>query len=124
MLPFKFFTGAIIGSGQQWLPWIHLEDLLGIIQYLLEDTLAEGPFNLTAPNPVRFSTFVKTLARVIHRPAWIRVPGFFITVMYGEMGKETILASQRVISSRIDPEEYTFLFEKAEDALMDLLKND
>ncbi len=121
MIPFKFYSGTFFGSGKQWLPWIHLADHIAIIQFLLEDTTAEGPYNLVAPEPVRFEKMIRSISRISGKPAWLRIPSYIIKVFFGEMGKETILGSQRVISSKLDPGKYYFLFDNIEDALKDIL---
>jgi uncharacterized protein (TIGR01777 family) len=74
--PFKLFAGGPLGSGKQWMPWIHLEDEVGLIEFLMENPDAHGPINATAPNPVTMKEFCKTLGKVLHRPSWAPVPAF------------------------------------------------
>ena len=69
-LPFKYFVGGALGSGQQWMSWIHLEDLVGLIVQTIDDPRTAGPVNATAPTPVRNKEFCQTLAKVMHRPCW------------------------------------------------------
>ena len=71
--PFKFFVGGPLGSGTQWMSWIHLEDEVGLMLYLIEHSQATGPFNATAPNPVRMKEFCQVLGQVMGRPSWAPV---------------------------------------------------
>src|SRR5215470_3428105 len=75
VLPFKFFAGGPLGSGMQWMPWIHIDDEIGLMLYLLENE-AKGAFNATAPNPVKMDEFCRTLGKVMGRPSWLGAPAF------------------------------------------------
>ena len=92
--PFKMFAGGPLGSGRQWMPWIHLDDEVGMIQFLLENERARGAFNGTAPNPVTMQEFCKALGDVLNRPAWARVPPSVLALMVGEMA-DMLLTGQR-----------------------------
>ncbi len=94
--PFKMFTGGPLGSGRQWMPWIHLEDEVGLIQFLVENESARGAFNGTAPNPVTMGEFAKTLGAALNRPSWARVPPSVLALVVGEMA-EMLLNGQRAI---------------------------
>ena len=94
--PFKFFAGGPLGSGKQWMPWIHIEDQIGLLQFLLEHQNARGPFNATAPNPVTMAEFGKTLGDVLNRPSWATVPAGLLTLLLGEMA-EMLLNGQRAV---------------------------
>ncbi|MEO6162737.1 MAG: TIGR01777 family oxidoreductase [Candidatus Binatia bacterium] len=94
--PFKMFTGGPLGSGRQWMPWIHIEDEVGLIQFLVENERARGAFNGTAPNPVTMAEFSKTLGAVLNRPSWARVPPSVLALVVGEMA-EMLLNGQRAI---------------------------
>ena len=94
--PFKMFVGGPLGSGQQWMPWIHIEDEVGLIQFLIENESGRGAFNGTAPNPVTMAEFANTLGGVLNRPAWARVPPSVLALMVGEMA-EMLLNGQRAI---------------------------
>jgi uncharacterized protein len=97
LLPtFRLGAGGRAGSGAQWLSWISLEDDVRALQAALRDTRFAGPMNFVAPNPVTNEEFAKTLGRVLGRPAMVHVPQFVFEMMFGEMARETILASQRV----------------------------
>ncbi len=119
-LPTRLFGGAIFGSGKQWMPWIHKADELGAIQFLLEHAEASGPFNLTAPEPVRHADFMHTLGRVLRRPLWMRVPGFAMRLALGEVA-EALLTGQRAVPRRLLELGFTFRFPELEPALRDLL---
>ncbi len=119
-LPFRFFVGGPLGSGQQWLPWIHIDDEVRAIRFLIETESANGPFNLTAPNPVTNAEFSRTLGRVMRRPAFFRVPAFAIKLALGEMST-IVLDGQRAIPERLLGLGFEFRFSEIEAALRDLL---
>lgn len=120
-LPFKFFAGGPIGSGKQWLPWIHLEDEVRAIQFLLNHESATGPFNLSAPTPVTNKEFGETLGKVMERPALAPAPAFVMKTIFGEMST-VLLDGQRAIPTRLEEAGFTFKFPTLEAALRDLLK--
>ena len=92
--PFKTFAGGPLGSGQQWMPWIHLDDEVGLIEFLLDRPDAHGPFNAIAPNPVTMAEFSQTLGRVLNRPSWLSVPPSLLALTVGEMA-DMLLTGQR-----------------------------
>ena len=96
VVPFKYFVGGPLGSGNQWVPWIHIEDQIALLLFLIENQNARGPFNATAPNPVSMTEFCKTLGKVLNRPSWASVPGGMLTLLVGEMS-EMLLNSQRAV---------------------------
>ncbi len=117
MLPaFRFGVGGKLGTGQQWMSWIHIEDWIGMIVHLLMKSLPSGPVNLTVPNPVRNVEFATTLGRVLHRPALLTVPAFALRLLLGEMSS-IILMSQRVVPTT----KYEFRFPTLETTLRSLL---
>uniref|UniRef100_A0A7C4KZ58 TIGR01777 family protein n=1 Tax=Bellilinea caldifistulae TaxID=360411 RepID=A0A7C4KZ58_9CHLR len=120
ILPFRLFVGGPLGSGRQWLPWIHMADVVGAVDYLVENSNFDGIFNLSAPQPVQNATFGKTLARILHRPYWIPVPAFALKLVLGEMSK-LVLEGQRAIPKRLLEAGYVFRFVEHEAALRDLL---
>jgi len=113
----KWFTGAVPGSGRQWLSWIHLHDEILAIRYLLEKNEAKGAYNLSAPEPVQMKEFIKTLGRVLKRPVWGHVPDGLIKSMMGEMGESTVLKGQKVLPEKLKAEGFTFQYPGLEDAL-------
>jgi len=107
--PFRMYVGGPLGSGKQWLPWVHRDDVAGAIAMLIADEGAQGIYNLCAPEPVTMSRFCHELGRVMHRPSWLPVPAVALRLLLGaEMGRETVLASQRAIPERLLAEGYVF----------------
>ena len=122
MQPFRFFVGGSLGSGKQWLSWIHLEDEIRAIRFLMENENLSGAFNLTAPSPRVMKDFCKILGRVMHRPCWLKVPGFMLRLIMGEMAQALILTSQRVQPKRLLESGYQFLYPEAKSALSQILR--
>lgn len=120
-LPFKFFAGGPVGNGKQWLPWIHIEDEVRAIQFLLNQAEASGPFNLSAPNPVTNKEFGKTLGKVMGRPALAPAPAFAMKTIFGEMAT-VLLDGQRAVPNRLQALGFTFTYPTLEEALRNLLK--
>lgn len=118
--PFRCFVGGPMGTGLQWLSWIHMEDLIGAIIHLMSRTDLSGPFNLTAPNAVQNRDFSRILGRVLGRPSWMPAPGFMVRLLLGEFGS-VILKGQRAIPKRLMDSGFTFRFSEPEGALRDLL---
>jgi len=119
-LPFKLMAGGPLGDGRQWFPWIHLDDEVGAIRFLLEREDARGPFNLTAPHPLTNRDFTKLLAQALHRPGFLPAPGFALRIALGEMA-DMLLNGQRVVPSRLLELGYTFRHPEAAAALRSLL---
>lgn len=119
-LPFKLFVGGSLGDGSQWVPWIHLRDEVRAIRFLLEHGEAEGPFNLTSPEPVTNRELSRLLARVLHRPDLFRVPRLALRVVLGELA-DTVLTSQRVLPIRLAELGFTWRYPELGRALDDLL---
>jgi uncharacterized protein len=114
--PFKFFVGGTLGSGEQWMPWIHMEDLIGLILRITEEARASGPVNATAPNPMRNKEFCQILAKVMHRPCWAPVPGFALRFVLGDMA-EMLLTGQRVMPAAVEKFGYQFRYPDLQPAL-------
>jgi uncharacterized protein len=109
MKVFQFFAGGRIGSGQQWMSWITLEDVVGILRYALDDASVSGAVNVVAPQPVRNSEFTQELARAMHRPALLPAPAFALRLALGhETADSLLLASQRVEPARLAAAAYKF----------------
>ncbi len=96
LAPFKLGLGGRIGSGKQWMSWITLDDLVGLVEHSLATESLHGPVNGVAPNPVSNEEFTRTLGRVLHRPTIFPMPAFAARAAFGEMGQELLLAGQRV----------------------------
>lgn len=121
ILPFKFFMGGPIGSGKQILPWIHIHDEAGAIRFLIENEPSEEIYNLNAPQPVNMNNFAKSIGKIMRRPAFFSVPESIIKVIFGTMGRETILASQNVVPQALIQSGYQFKYPKLMDALANLM---
>ena len=122
-LPFRFFIGGPLGTGRQWFPWIHIDDEIRAIRFLMEREAASGPFNLVAPEAVTNAGFSTVLGRVMHRPAFFRVPSFALRLALGEMST-IILDGQRAVPNKLEGLGFTFRFPRLEVALRDLLSRD
>ncbi|NLH50507.1 MAG: TIGR01777 family protein [Myxococcales bacterium] len=121
LLPFRFFAGGPVGSGKQWFPWIHVQDEVNAILFLLERADLKGPFNLAAPGETRQREFAKALGKAIGRPAWVPAPSFALRMLLGEMADELLLAGQRAKPQRLQEAGFVFRFPELSAALADLL---
>jgi uncharacterized protein len=121
-LPFKLGIGGPIAGGNQYLPWIHIDDAVGIMIWALDDDTVEGVVNAASPNPVTNREFSKALGRVLSRPAVMPVPGFAVALLRGRELAETVTGGQRVVPRRAQDLGYAFRFPQLEPALRDLLK--
>jgi hypothetical protein len=120
LLPFRLGLGGPVGHGRQWVSWIHLEDLLSMVTWLLENEDTHGEYNGTAPNPVSNRELSKTLGRVLRRPAIMPLPGFVLQAALGEVAN-LVLDGQHVTPSRALAEGFSFRFSEIEPALRNLL---
>jgi len=121
MLPiFRLGLGGPLGSGRQYLPWIHWRDVVGMINLALTDDTLSGPINVVAPETVTNRQFTRTLGAVLHRPAVLPVPVFALRIMMGEMGRYAVV-SQRVVPDLATRHGYAFAFGRLQPALEDLL---
>lgn len=121
MLPaFRLGGGGPMGSGRQWMSWIHLDDHVALTRFLIEHESASGPFNATAPEPVRNADFAKTLGRVLGRPAVLPMPGFALKLIVGEMA-EILLSGQRVLPRAALDAGFQFRYPQLEGALRAVL---
>jgi uncharacterized protein len=118
--PFKLGVGGPVAGGKQYVPWVHLDDVVGAMLRCLDDDAASGPINLTAPNPVTNAELSKTLGRVLHRPAVLPVPGLALKALYGEMAM-IVLTGQRAVPARLGELGYEYRHPRLEDALRDVL---
>ena len=123
LLPFKMGLGGSIGSGRQWMSWIILEDLVRILTSALTDRRLTGPFNAVAPHPVTNREFVRALGSVLHRPTVFPLPAFVVKTLFGEMGKETLLASERVIPEKLNQLGFSFGHPEIVEALQYAMRN-
>jgi uncharacterized protein (TIGR01777 family) len=109
MLPFKFGAGGRIGNGQQWMSWVTIDDVVGILRFAIENTSVRRAINTVAPQPVRNAEFTKELAAAMHRPALFPAPAFALRLALGEMADALLLSSQRVAPQALEKLGYRFL---------------
>ncbi len=119
--PFKLGLGGKIGTGSQWMSWIHLNDLIGIILHCMEYDSIEGAINGTAPNPVTNQGFTEGLGEALNRPTFFQIPAPLIKLLMGKMGEELLLAGKKVIPRKAVDTGYGFQFEQLEQALANLI---
>lgn len=117
--PFKMGMGGPIGNGRQWMPWVHYDDQIAAIDFLLNREDAQGPYNACAPSPVRNREFAKTLAGVLHRPAFMPMPAVALRVLMGELSI-LLLGGQRARPNRLLEAGFTFRFTDLRAALENL----
>ena len=117
---FKLYLGGPLGSGKQWISWIHILDQVRAITFLLESETASGPFNLTAPNPVTMREFTDALGRAMGRPSFFRVPSTLLRLGLGEMAEEMILHGQKVYPAKLLEKNFDFMYDSIDGALSQL----
>ena len=119
--PFRLGVGGPVAGGRQYVPWIHLDDLVGALLHCLAHERAIGPVNLTTPNPVTNAELSRVLGRVLHRPALVPVPGIALRAMFGEMAS-IVLTGQRAIPAKLAELGFEFRHPELEPALQDVLR--
>lgn len=120
LLPYKLFAGGRIGSGRQWLSWIHIDDVVRLIDFCINCEKVKGPINATAPAPVTNDEFDHTIAKALKRPHFFPVPAVILTILFGEMS-QMLLNGQKVLPKKAMNQGFTFSFPTIEDAASDLL---
>lgn len=118
---FKLGLGGILGSGRQYISWIHIEDVVGVINHILTTPQIEGPVNMTAPTPVTNKEFSKSLAKTLKRPCLFKVPAVIIRLFMGE-SSTLLLDGQRAIPQKLELNKYSFKYKDINSALIDILK--
>ena len=120
LTPFKLGAGGPLGSGRQWMPWVHVTDLARLYLHAADTTSIRGPMNAVAPNPVRNSEFTKALGRQLHRPAFMPAPYIGLRLLFGEFA-QVLFASQRVIPKVAIDTGFVFQFPEIAGALREIL---
>lgn len=115
--PFRMFVGGPIGSGQQWMSWIHLDDWIGMVRLAISDETIRGPINLVASSPVTNREFAHALGRALHRPSVMPLPEFVVRKIFGEMADGALLASQHVTPRVAQAAGYQFKYPGLQEAL-------
>jgi uncharacterized protein (TIGR01777 family) len=122
LLPFRMGVGGNMGTGRQWWSWVDIDDLVGAVQHVIKTEALQGPVNVVAPTPVRNAEFTKALASVLSRPAIFPMPAFAARLVFGQMGDELLLASQRVEPVKLTASGYVFQKPDLRAALKAILK--
>ncbi|HOW58157.1 MAG TPA: TIGR01777 family oxidoreductase [Candidatus Omnitrophota bacterium] len=120
IFPYYFFLGGSLGSGEQWISWIHRDDVAGIFSFLMTHPSLSGPVNVAAPKPVFMKEFSSLLGNLLHRPSWLKVPSFVIRLIMGEMSS-VVLEGQRVVPQKLSDQGYRFKYEDLKPALAAIL---
>lgn len=120
-LPYKLFVGGTVGTGEQWVSWVHVMDVVRAISFAVNNDHLSGPVNVTSPSPLRMRDFGKTIASVLNRPHWFPAPSFAMKWVLGQKSK-LVLEGQKVVPKVLMEEGFEFLFPKLDLALEDLLK--
>ena len=118
--PFRWGIGGPLGSGRQWMSWVHRDDVIGMTEWVLSHPDVSGPVNVTAPQPVTMQALCDALGRVLGRPSWVLVPGAALRLLLGDMA-EVILSGQRVLPRAALDRGYAFRYSALEPALRDCL---
>ena len=119
--PFKVGLGGPFGNGNHWMPWIHIEDIVNIALYCINQTSLQGAINGTAPHPVRNNEFVKTLGAVLKRPAFFPLPATVVKLLFGQMGEELLLQGKAVVPKKLQDSGFQFQYTNLQSALSDII---
>jgi uncharacterized protein (TIGR01777 family) len=122
LLPFQLALGSRLGNGKQWMSWVHWQDYLRAVLFLLNNVKTEGAYNLTAPAPVTNAVFTKTLAQTLGRPAFFVAPAFILKLVMGERS-DLLLGGQKVFPQRLQESGFVFEFPELPTALQEILKS-
>ncbi|PHD57889.1 TIGR01777 family protein [Bacillus toyonensis] len=122
LLPYQFYIGGTIGSGNQWLSWIHIDDVVRMIDFIIHKEEINGPLNITAPLPIRMKEFGETMATIMKKPHWLPVPSFMLHALLGEMSI-LVLEGQHVLPSKAIEHGYQYTFPTIDHALQNILSH-
>jgi uncharacterized protein (TIGR01777 family) len=120
VLPFRLFAGGPIGSGKQWFPWVHADDVAGVILFALANPALEGPVNVVAPGIVDMRAFCSALGVALSRPSWLPVPSLALRAVLGEMA-DMVLTGQRAVPAKLLALGYPFAHPELGEALRSVL---
>ncbi|MGC9077324.1 MAG: TIGR01777 family oxidoreductase [Candidatus Kapaibacteriota bacterium] len=120
LLSYRFGFGVVIGTGEQWFSWIHIEDLLNLLYTSITNEKFEGIYNFVSPNPVKFREFIREIGKILNKPFMLSVPDYLIKLAFGEQS-QVLLASQRVIPKKLLDIGYQFKYSEIEKALLDII---
>lgn len=122
LTPFKLGVGGVVGSGLQWMSWISLDDEIAVINYVIENENIRGAVNAVSPNPVTNHDFTKTLGEVLYRPTFLPIPEFAVSMVFGEMGDALLLASTKVMPTRLEDAGFEFKYPNLREAVENAVK--
>ncbi|MDR2994607.1 TIGR01777 family oxidoreductase [Bacillus cereus] len=122
LLPYQFYIGGTIGSGKQWLSWIHIDDVVRMMDFIIHKREIDGPLNMTAPTPIRMKEFGKTIAATTRKPHWLPVPSFMLHALLGEMSI-LVLEGQHVLPMKAIEHGYQYTFPAIDHALQNILSH-
>jgi uncharacterized protein (TIGR01777 family) len=120
LFPYKYFIGGPIGDGNQVLSWIHIDDVVTAIRFLISNDQSCGAYNLTSPNPVTNNDFGQTMSQVLNKPHYLRIPGFIMRLALGEVA-DLVLEGQTVLPAKLLASGFSYKYPTLEEALKDLL---
>lgn len=120
VLPYRLFVGGTVGSGRQWVSWVHVTDVVRSILFAIENKVMNGPVNVTAPNPVKMRKFGQTIGSFLHRPHWFPVPALMMKLALGQKSR-LVLEGQYVLPKKLKENGFDFSYPTLEQALKDLL---
>lgn len=120
VLPFKLFAGGYAGSGKQYLSWIHIDDLVKIYKYVLENAQIKGAVNASSPNPERMKDFAKYIGKILHRPWFFPAPGFLLKILFGEIA-DVLISGRKALPKKLQDAGFKFKYENAADAVKSCL---
>lgn len=119
--PINLYVGCWFADGRQIIPWIHIDDHVRAIQFLIENDSLHGPFNLVSPNPVTLKSLIKQIARLLRKPAWFGIPASTLRLLLKDMANEVLLANQIIVPQRLRQSGFTFQYDTIDHALSALL---
>jgi uncharacterized protein (TIGR01777 family) len=120
-LPFKLFVGGRIGNGRQWMPWIHLDDVVHAIRHIIDNDRLAGPVNLTSPESVRQKDFARSLAKALHRPCWLPAPAFALKLILGsERASDLLLTGRKVVPEKLVESGFSFHHREIDEAFQNI----
>ncbi|EJQ55032.1 TIGR01777 family protein [Bacillus cereus BAG6X1-2] len=122
LLPYQLYIGGTIGSGNQWLSWIHIDDVVRMIDFIIHKEEIDGPLNITAPLPIRMKEFGETIATIMRKPHWLPVPSFMLHALFGEMSI-LVLEGQHVLPIKAIEHGYQYTFPTVNHALRNILSH-
>lgn len=120
--PYKLFAGGTVGSGRQWLSWVHIDDVIRAIEFAIDTPSLDGPINITAPFPKQMKYFGQTIGKILNRPHWLPVPAFMMQLLLGRKS-DLVLKGQFVVPEKLQKNGFLFSYPTLEEALENLIND-